>query len=63
MVYLRSCSNCDSPLLWVTGGKNTLFRNLKFFNGSNPQWIYWETWRREIFHDLDGSLTNLTGGG
>ena len=63
MIYLRSCSVCSDPLVVVSGGKNTFFSGLSFYNSTNPQWIYWDGFRNEIFHDLDGSLTNLTGGG
>jgi len=28
MIYLQSCSVCFTMLLWVTGGKNTYFKNI-----------------------------------
>lgn len=46
----------------VTGGKNTFFNNLTFFNSTNANFLFWEKNRREIFWDTDGSLTNVTGG-
>lgn len=57
MTPLQSCSQCDNGNLWVTGGKTTTFRNITYIN-IQGNYIFWQIWRREIFIDVDGSLTN-----
>lgn len=32
-------------------------------NSSDYQWIRWNGLKRNILYDVDGTLTNLTGGG
>jgi hypothetical protein len=56
MTPLMSCNMCHTIKLWVTGGKATFFQNIQYTNVTG-NYIFWEKWRREIFHDLDGSLT------
>lgn len=41
---------------WVTGGKLTRFEGITYENVSSKK-IFWENWRREIYEDIDGSLT------
>lgn len=41
---------------WVTGGKLSRFRSISYAN-INSKMMFWENWRREIYQDLDGSLT------
>lgn len=48
--------------MWVTGGKNTHFRGIKIVNSASARIIKWNNFRREIFWDLDGSLTGITAG-
>jgi len=48
--------------VWVTGGKNTHFRGIKIVNSASARIIKWNNFRREIFWDLDGSLTGITAG-
>jgi hypothetical protein len=32
------------------------------YNSLNAQIVYWQKFRREIFWDLDGSITGVVGG-
>lgn len=41
---------------WVTGGKLTRFKNISYEN-INSKMIFWENWKREIYEDIDGTLT------
>lgn len=41
---------------WVTGGKLTRFNKISY-SGVTSGMMFWENWRREIYEDLDGSLT------
>ena len=56
MTPLQSCSECFNFKLWVTGGKTTLFENIQY-NNILGKYIFWEKWRREIFVDLDGTMS------
>ena len=56
MTPLQSCSECYIYKLWVTGGKTTEFEQISY-NNIQGNYIFWEKWRREIFIDLDGTLT------
>jgi hypothetical protein len=56
MTPLQSCSECFDFRLWVTGGKTTYFKNITY-NNIQGSYIFWEKWRREVFMDLDGTLT------
>lgn len=56
MTPLQSCSECWNNKVWVTGGKSTHFENIKYENILG-EYIFWEQHRREIFIDLDGTLT------
>ena len=42
---------------WVTGGKNSHFSRLTFNECDNARVVFWEIHRREIFWDLDGSIS------
>jgi hypothetical protein len=57
MTVLQSCSQCDNGNLWVTGGKTSTFRNITYTN-IQGNYLFWQIWRREIFIDVDGSLTD-----
>lgn len=57
MILFQSCSVCFTPKLWVVGGKNTDFENIQFFNTDQAKKLFWEGHRREIFWDLDGSIS------
>lgn len=41
---------------WVTGGKLTRFTGISYENIVSKK-MFWENWRREIYEDLDGSLS------
>lgn len=56
MTPLQSCSQCQFEDFWVTGGKTSFFKDIKYVN-IKGSYIYWNGWRREIFIDQDGSLT------
>ena len=56
MTPLQSCSECYHFKLWVTGGKTTFFENIQYTNVEG-NYIFWENWRREIFIDIDGTMT------
>jgi hypothetical protein len=45
MTPLQSCSQCHNPLFWVTGGKTTFFKNIKYAN-IQGDYIFWNGWRR-----------------
>jgi hypothetical protein len=38
---IESCSVCWNVKLWVQGGKNTKFLNVKAFNSENANRIFW----------------------
>ncbi|CAD8206675.1 unnamed protein product [Paramecium pentaurelia] len=59
---IESCSACNNYLVWVTGGKNTHFKGIKIINSASARIIHWNNFRREIFWDLDGTLTNIPTG-
>lgn len=56
MTCIQSCSQCELPQYLVTGGVITSFKSVLFGNISG-KYIVWNTPLREIFTDLDGSLT------
>ena len=63
MTVLQSCSGCESYLLQVTGGKNTRFSGIYIDpSAQTAKLIHWNSFRRELFWDLDGSIANLMGG-
>lgn len=46
--------------VWVTGGKNTKFERIYIDQSAKTAApLFWERYRREIFWDLDGSITGL----
>lgn len=59
MKAIKSCSKCWHMKLKISGGKITRFSGLKFTNVD--QRVIWEpkSTKKEIFIDMDGSLTNL----
>ena len=42
---------------WVTGGKLTQFKGITYKKIDCKKIMFWEKWRREIFEDIDGSLS------
>ncbi|CAK63318.1 unnamed protein product (macronuclear) [Paramecium tetraurelia] len=48
--------------LWVQGGKNTQFFNVKAYHSDTANRIFWQKHRREIFWDQDGSISGVSGG-
>jgi hypothetical protein len=38
---IESCSVCWNMKLWVTGGKNTQFLNVKDYNSADANRIFW----------------------
>ncbi|KAM3144741.1 hypothetical protein pb186bvf_003050 [Paramecium bursaria] len=61
-VILQSCSQCEFKDIAVVGGKNTNFSNIAIHNSNDANLIEWNNFQREIFWDLDGSITQITGG-
>ena len=61
MTVFESCSKCWHIKLKVSGGKTTRFKNIKLFNCKTM--VEWIGLKREIFEDIDGSLTGQQGGG
>jgi hypothetical protein len=56
MTVFQSCSQCDNMDLLVTSGKSSFFEQIQYTNVSGS-YLYWNGPRRNIFYDLDGSLT------
>lgn len=54
------CNSCDVGESFVQGGYTTRFQEIEFINTTRR--IYWLQHFKEIFHDLDGSLTNEVNG-
>lgn len=57
MTVFKSCSFCFHFKKWVQGGKLTKFSGISYAGITSEKKIFWENWRREIYEDLDGSLT------
>ncbi|EAR87205.2 IPT/TIG domain protein (macronuclear) [Tetrahymena thermophila SB210] len=57
MKVFKSCSFCWHFKKWVQGGKLTLFSQITYESISTNNYMYWDNWRREIYQDLDGSLS------
>ena len=57
---LSGCNDCDSSESYRQGGYTYRTRNLRFVNSSVR--TYWNDPPKEIFHDLDGSLTGFVNG-
>jgi hypothetical protein len=53
----HSCSVCENMLVRATTGKTSYFENIKYTNVTG-KYIFWNFPRRELYIDLDGSLTN-----
>jgi len=50
-------------MLVPVGGQTTFFSNLSFYNSSpHVPYVFWNGYRRDIYVDLDGTLSNVTGG-
>ena len=62
MASIGSCSHCFFDATTDSGARTTHFRNLYFDPTTNPVKIRYETPYRDIFYDLDGSLTGLGPG-
>ncbi|CAD8069993.1 unnamed protein product [Paramecium primaurelia] len=56
---IESCS--ASIIIWF-GQQETHFKGIKIINSASARIIYWNNFRREIFWDLDGTLTNIPTG-
>jgi hypothetical protein len=52
---IAGCNECDSPNMFHQGGFTTRFQKLQFIN--SPRRVRWNPHKKEIFYDLDGSLT------
>ena len=61
MSAFESCSKCWHPKLMISGGKITKFSKITLVN--TTKMVKWMGLRREVFIDLDGSLTGEIGGG
>ncbi len=61
MSAFESCSKCWHPKLMISGGKTTKFSKITVVN--TTKMVKWIGQRREIFIDLDGSMTGEVGGG
>lgn len=59
MAALGSCSHCYLSCSTDSGARTVKWSGLQFDEATVPRRIRWETPYREIFHDLDGSLTGL----
>ena len=57
---LSGCNNCDSSESYRQGGYTYRMQGLQFINSSVR--TYWNDPPKEIFHDLDGSLTGHVNG-
>lgn len=56
MTPLKSCARCEDTRYYVSGGITTFFENITF-NNIQGKYLYWTPVRRDIFIDLDGTLT------
>lgn len=56
---IGSCSHCSHSASTDSGGRTTTFSGLYFDPNTTPVKIRYETPYRDIFHDLDGTLTRL----
>jgi plastocyanin len=57
---ISGCAGCCSPQKFKQGGYTYRFENLKFIN--TPARTRWTCPYKQIFYDLDGSLTGYAGG-
>ena len=57
---LSGCNDCDSSESYRQGGYTYRVKNLRFINSTVR--TYWNDPPKEIFHDLDGSLTGYVNG-
>jgi hypothetical protein len=58
---LAGCAECDSQTEYRQGGYTYRWRRLAFHN--TPVRTFWAPPRRDIFWDMDGTLTGQRGGG
>jgi hypothetical protein len=58
MTAIQSCSQCENTQYLVGGGRTTTFQGIMFDNIMG-NFLEWNTPRREIFIDADGSLTAI----
>jgi hypothetical protein len=62
MTVFQSCSECDNEMLSVTSGRASFFQGISYSNVLG-NYIKWNGPRRNIFYDIDGSLSsNLFNG-
>lgn len=54
---IQSCAGCDNYWTSVQGGKQSSFAGLDYENCDDAQTINWFRYRREIYLDVDGSLS------
>lgn len=52
----HSCSVCENMLVRATTGRTSFFENIKYTNITG-KYMFWNFPQRELFIDLDGSLT------
>lgn len=57
MTVFRSCSGCENELIRATTGKATFFEGISYTD-VNASYIFWQIPRREVYYDLDGSLSS-----
>jgi hypothetical protein len=59
----KSCSQCEfAPDTLTTTGKPSFFQNISYTN-INSNYIFWNGVRREIFYDVDGTLSGANFNG
>lgn len=58
-VAIGSCSHCFHPAATDSGARTITFSGLKFDDATVPVRIRYQYPFRDIFYDLDGSLTGL----
>jgi hypothetical protein len=56
---IGSCSHCFHPASTDSGARTVTFSNLKFDQATVPIKIRYQAPYRDIFYDLDGTLTGL----
>lgn len=57
---LAGCAKCDSSEDTKQGAYTFRFEGLRFVNTERR--IKWTGWKKQIFHDLDGTLTGIEAG-
>lgn len=58
MTIFKSCSQCWFIKKWIQGGRQTRFKQIVYEPSVTTSiMIFWENWRKDIYFDEDGSLT------